>query len=114
MFDPQDTAAAVSSDKRNIHRRERTAGRYVKEKGCQVRPLPAPSASYQTNRRYFPTCRKMFRIDPATLTRIYDFLTANEMLFRDEPKISKPKKEDADPPKVEPKAPVASETPTMT
>jgi hypothetical protein len=54
----------------------------------------------------------MFRIDPATLSRIYDFLTANEMLFRDESKFSKPKIEDADPLKVEPKAPLTSETPT--
>lgn len=56
----------------------------------------------------------MFRIDPATLTRIYDFLTANEMLFRDEPKVSKLKiaKEDIDPLKVESKAPLTSETPT--
>jgi hypothetical protein len=65
---------------------------------------------------YFRAFRKMFRIDPAITTRIYDFLTTNEMLFRDEPRVSRPKitKEDADPAKVESQAPATSETPAST
>ncbi|KAI5452008.1 Transcriptional adapter ada2 [Naganishia albida] len=57
--------------------------------------------------------KKMFRIDPAITTRIYDFLIANEMLFRDEPKSSKPKiaKEDADSSTIESQVPATSETP---
>jgi phage antirepressor YoqD-like protein len=65
---------------------------------------------------HFRTFRKMFRIDPAITTRIYDFLTTNEMLFRDEPKVSRPKmtKEDGDLSKVESQALAASETPAST
>lgn len=57
----------------------------------------------------------MFRIDPAITTRIYDFLTASEMLFRDEPKVSRPKmtKEDTGPAKVESQAPAMSEMSEM-
>lgn len=87
-------------------------GGMLKRKDVKYGTLVPDQLSRLTNADLLAS-RKMFRIDPAITTRIYDFLIANEMLFRDEPKSSKPKiaKEDADSSTIESQVPATSETP---
>jgi hypothetical protein len=58
--------------------------------------------------------RKVFRIDPAVSQKIYDFLSANDMLFREEPKPSKNKAINDNGDSEDPTLSTMSETPGAT